>query len=169
MYSWLSYVISPYQCAFTSGVLMGVAACWCSYCSWEGPRKSRNRRSIIWLHHSLTPTPTSTTLNCSQPVGIQERLPAKRHLKWALEDGDFDGWGQRKEFTCLWVNWAMARDPAHAGGEKKIYERTDLGKENKMGHVRQLGWHWGPGPWMDSWETWSCLLKARWQYYILWK
>lgn len=34
----------------------------------------------------------------------------------------------------------MARDPAHAGGEKKIYERTDLGKENKMGHVRRLGW-----------------------------
>lgn len=27
MYSRLSYVISPYQCAFTSGVLMGVAGC----------------------------------------------------------------------------------------------------------------------------------------------
>ena len=53
--------------------------------------KSRDHRSIIWIHHSLTPTPTPATLNCSQPMGVQERLPVKRHLKWALEDGDFDG------------------------------------------------------------------------------
>lgn len=136
-----------------------LVAYWCSYCSWEGPMKSRDHRSIIWLHHSLTPTPTPATLNCSQPMGVQERLPVKRHLKWALEDGDFDGWGQRTEFIRLWVNWAMAWDPA--GGEKKIYVRTELGKESKMGHARQLGWQ--EGLWTDSWKTWTCLLKARWQ------